>query len=89
MTRAALTMCVLAAVFAVGCAEEATRPEPAPDPDRVSSLPRGCRPAEVARLLDELFDAVNRGDKDAAAALVIDRRCLRCSGGRRAAGRSG
>ncbi len=40
------------------------------------SLPSGCRPAEVARLLDELFDALNRGDEEAAAALVVDREML-------------
>jgi hypothetical protein len=40
------------------------------------SLPSGCRPAEVARLLDELFDALNRGDEQAAAALVLDREML-------------
>ena len=41
------------------------------------SLPRGCRPAEVAGLLGELFDALNRDDIDAAGALVIDRQMLR------------
>jgi hypothetical protein len=40
------------------------------------SLPSGCRPAEVARLLDELFDALNRGDEHAVAALVVDREML-------------
>jgi hypothetical protein len=51
------------------------------------TLPRGCRPAEVARLLHMLFDALNRGDDRAAAALVLDREMLdvveRGAGGRR------
>jgi hypothetical protein len=41
-----------------------------------TSLPPGCRPVEVAQLLDGLFDALNRRDDDAAAALVADRELL-------------
>ena len=83
MTRVALALCLAAAVTGVGCASdpapEPERPVPAADsPSGVAvteddpSLPRGCRPAEVAGLLRGLFDALNRGDRSAAAALVID-----------------
>jgi hypothetical protein len=82
MTRAALALCLAAAATAAACASD-----PAPEPERAlgagpasgvvvteddRSLPRGCRPAEVAALLGELFDALNRGDRSAAAARVID-----------------
>ena len=84
MTRAALALCLVAAVTGVACASD-----PAPEPERPlrvadsasgivvteddRSLPRGCRPAEVAGLLRGLFDALNRGDRAAAAAArVID-----------------
>ena len=76
MTRAALTVCVLFATVAIGCASEAPEAAEPPDGDRGSSLPSGCRPAEVARLLDELFDALNRGHREAAAALLVDRELL-------------
>lgn len=76
MNLAALTVCVLFAAVAIGCASEAPEAAQPPDRDRGSSLPSGCRPAEVARLLDELFDALNRGDEDAAATLVVDREML-------------
>jgi hypothetical protein len=40
--------------------------------ERGSRLPPGCRPAEVAGLLGELFDALNRADRQRARALVLD-----------------
>jgi hypothetical protein len=73
MTGAALAVCVLSAAIAIGCAEE---PSSTSLPRSSTSLPSGCRPAQVARLLDELFDALNRGDHEIAAALVIDREML-------------
>jgi hypothetical protein len=81
MTGAALAACLVATVAATGCAGAAADRDPAPDressPTRVGAdLPPGCRPAEVARLLDDLFDALNRGDEEAAAALVVDREML-------------
>jgi hypothetical protein len=76
----ALIACVLCAGAAAGCGAEAadspvgaareTRGVVVIEDDR--SLPRGCGPAEVAALLSELFDAVNRGDGPAARALVVD-----------------
>jgi hypothetical protein len=86
MTPAALAACVLLAATAVGCASAPAEREGASgaagagrgvvvtEDDR--SLPRGCRPAEIAGLLGDLFDALNRGDVDAAGALVIDRQML-------------
>jgi hypothetical protein len=68
MTGAAVAVCLLSAAIAIGCGEESA--------SRDRSLPSGCRPAEVARLLDELFDALNRRDHEVAAALVIDREML-------------
>ena len=76
MTAAALAVCLVSAAIAIGCAEEPSGRAAAPAPKRTSSLPSGCRPAEVERRLDELFDALNRGDREAAAALVIDREML-------------
>ena len=92
MTFAALAVCLLASLAATGCASEATDRAPARDRDRSPtrvepgtrvvvteddrSLPTGCRPAEVAGLLDELFDAITRADEEAAAALVVDREML-------------
>ncbi len=76
MTRAAITVCLLLAATAIGCAAESPDAGEPPDRDRGRSLPSGCRPAEVARLLDELFDALNRHDEEAAAALLIDREML-------------
>lgn len=81
MTRAALTLCLVLAATAAGCKDEPagrqheSRQAAAPRPDD-RSLPRGCRPAQVAALLGELFDALNRGDREAAGALVIDRAML-------------
>jgi hypothetical protein len=74
MKRTALTLCLLSAAIATGCAAEAEAPGRTTEAQR--SLPGGCRPAEVARLLDQLFDALNRNDRRAAAALVIDREML-------------
>jgi hypothetical protein len=87
MTRAALALCLVAAVTGVACASD-----PAPEPERPlraadsasgivvteddRSLPRGCRPAEVAGLLRGLFDALNSGDRAAAASRVIDTEML-------------
>jgi hypothetical protein len=83
MTRAALALCLAASVIGVACASD-TAPEtdrPLPAADSASgvvvteddpSLPRGCRPAEVAGLLRGLFDALNRGDRATAAARLID-----------------
>jgi hypothetical protein len=68
MTAAAVAVCLLSAAIAIGCGEKSA--------SRDRSLPSGCRPAEVARLLDELFDALNRGDHDGAAGLVTDREML-------------
>ena len=68
MTGAAVAVCLLSAAIAIGIGEESA--------SRDGSLQSGCRPAEVARLLDELFDALNRGDHEVAAALVIDREML-------------
>ncbi len=92
MTGAALAACLVATVAATGCAGAAADRDPAPDRDRSPtrvvgdqrvivteddrSLPPGCRPAEVARLLGDLFDALNRGDEEAAAALVVDQEML-------------
>ncbi len=76
MTGAALAACLVSAAIAVGCAEDSSGRDAAPAPERSGSLPSGCRPAEVARLLDELFDALNRGNRDIAAALVVDRETL-------------
>jgi len=76
MPRVALTLCVLSALVAIGCATEAPDAAEPPDRDRGSALPSGCRPAEVASLLDELFDALNRGHRAAAAALLVDREML-------------
>jgi hypothetical protein len=76
MTGATLAVCVLSAAIAVGCGDEPPPPDPAPDHAPATSLPSGCRPAQVARLLDELFAALNRGDEAAAAAIVIDRQML-------------
>lgn len=91
MARAALALClVLASATAVACADEREQRDKPRDravsapvagqrvlvtqDDR--SLPRGCRPAAIAGLLGELFDALNRGDRAAARALVIDREML-------------
>ena len=49
------------------------------------SLPPGCRPAEIAGLLGDLFEALNRRDADAAGDFVIDRQMLRLLGGLRTA----
>jgi hypothetical protein len=79
MTRAALALCVLLAAAAMGCAGEGAHRADRALHDRASGprLPRGCRPAEVAGLLHELFGALNRGEREAAAALVIDPAMLR------------
>jgi hypothetical protein len=91
MTPRALAVCVLLAATPVGCASVAaerdgtsgaTPSATAPGVRDVvvseddPSLPRGCRPAEIAGLLGELFDALNRGHVDAARALVIDPQML-------------
>jgi len=82
MTGAALTVCLLSAAIAIGCGGESASRDREPTRQEVAatdddtSLPPGCRPAEVAQLLDDLFDALNRRDDDAAAALVADRELL-------------
>jgi hypothetical protein len=84
MTRAAIAVYALFAATAFGCPGEASDRAPAPVAAGTNvvvteddhSLPRGCRPAEVAVLLEQLFGALNRGDRQAAAALVIDREML-------------
>ena len=49
-----------------------------PDPGRIvvteddPSLPRGCRPAEVAARLQELFELAHRGDWEAVRAMLVD-----------------
>ena len=76
----ALIACLLCAGVAAGCATEAAdTPVPAAREARGvvvteddPSLPRGCGPAEVAALLTELFDAISRGDRPAARALLVD-----------------
>ena len=73
MNGAALAVCLVSAAIAIGCAEEEpSARDAAPAREGGGSLPSGCRPAEVARLLDRLFDALNRGDRELAAALVVD-----------------
>jgi hypothetical protein len=76
MTAAALAVCLVSAAVAIGCSEEPSGRDAAPARERTASLPSGCRPAEVAQRLDKLFDALNRGNREVAAALVIDREML-------------
>ena len=76
MNRAALAVCLVSAAVAIGCADEQSDRDAAATPERTGSLPNGCRPPEVARLLDQLFDALNRGHRERAAALVVDREML-------------
>ena len=82
MTATALAVCLLSVGIAIGCGEESASRDSEPARQEVaathddSSLPPSCRPAEVAQLLDDLFDALNRRDDAAAAALVADRELL-------------
>jgi hypothetical protein len=69
MNRAALALCLVFAATVTACGEEsAGREHRAHGP----TLPSGCRPPQVAGLLTELFDALNRRDRQTAGALVID-----------------
>ena len=80
MAPRALIACLLCAGVVAGCgAEGANSPVVAAHETRGvvvieddRSLPRGCGPAEVAALLIELLDAMDRGDGPAARALLAE-----------------
>ena len=79
---------LLCAAIAAGCATHGddgglpaggapTGDRPTVVTERGSRMPSGCRPAEVAGLLNELFDALNRADRQDARARVLDPEMLR------------